>query len=116
MNEDQFSHGLHQHFPQLDGLYAEHGGFYEKFLSHVLLADVVRWAVGLFIEADSGSVEEITVMQLVDFVEGAYVQGDDEVKELIRFSFVENLPYFGQGGYRIRECLTGNLLKMLMER
>ncbi|NJQ04583.1 DUF7674 family protein [Streptomyces lonarensis] len=116
MDESQFFHGLLQGFPQLEDLHARHVEFYEERLSHVLLAGVVRWAVGLLSEAGQRSAEEITVLRLTNFIERAYVQGDDEVKELIRFSFVENLPYLGEDGYRICECLTGNLLKMLMER
>ncbi|GGY13294.1 hypothetical protein GCM10010358_76960 [Streptomyces minutiscleroticus] len=116
MNEDQFFHGLLQNFPQLESLHAEHVEFYEEFLSHVFLADVVRWAVGLFSEAGQSSTEEAIGIRLINFIEGAYVHGDCAVRELVRVSFVENLPYSGQEGFRIREHLTGNLRKMFTER
>ncbi|GGP92350.1 hypothetical protein GCM10010249_08050 [Streptomyces roseolilacinus] len=116
MNEEQFFHGLLQDFPQLEGLHAEHVEFYEEFLSHVFLADVVRWAVSLFSEAGQGSTGEAIGLRLINFIEDAYVHGDCAVRELIRVSFVENLPYSGQGGFRIHEHLTGNLRRIFGER
>lgn len=116
MNEEQFFHGLLQDFPQLESSHAEHVEFYEEFLSHVFLADVVRWAVSLFSEAGHGSAEEAIVLRLINFMEGAYVHGDFAVRELIGVSFVENLPYSGQEGFRIHEHLTGNLRRIFAER
>jgi hypothetical protein len=116
MNEEQFFHGLLQNFPQLEGLRAEHAEFYEEFLSHVFLADVARWAVSLFSEAGQGLAEEAIGLRLINLIEGAYVHGDCTVRGLIRVSFVENLPYSGQGGFRIHEHLTGNLRRIFVER
>ncbi|MFI5977802.1 hypothetical protein [Streptomyces sp. NPDC051452] len=116
MNEEQFFHDLLQDFPQLESLHAEHVEFYEEFLSHVFLADVVRWAVSLFSEVGQGSGEEVIGLRLINFIEGAYVRGDCEVRELIRVSFVENLPYSDQEGFRICEHLTGNLCRIFAER
>lgn len=116
MNEEQFFHGLMQDFPQLESLYAEHVEFYEEFLSHVFLADVVRWAVNLFGEAGQGLTEEAIGLQLINFVESAYVRGDGTVRELIKVSFVENLPYSGQEGFHIHGYLPENLRRIFMER
>ncbi|MCW7989081.1 hypothetical protein XF35_28505 [Streptomyces platensis subsp. clarensis] len=116
MNEEQFFHGLLQNRPQLESLHAEHVEFYEEFLSHVFLADVARWAVSLFSEVGQGMAEEAIGIRLINFIEGAYVHGDCAVRELIRVSFVENLPYSGQEGFDIHRHLTGNLRRIFMER
>ncbi|MEU0004731.1 hypothetical protein ABZ079_10625 [Streptomyces sp. NPDC006314] len=116
MDEEQFFQGILQEFPQLESLCAEHVEFYEEFLSHVFLADVVRWTVSLFGEAGQGLAEEAIGLRLINFIEGAYVHGDCAVRELIRVSFVENLPYSGQEGFRIHEHLTGNLRRIFSER
>ncbi|MFG3134083.1 hypothetical protein ACGFZU_41150 [Streptomyces tendae] len=116
MNEEQFFHGLLREFPQLASLHSEHVEFYEEFLPHVFLADVTRWAVSLFTGAGQGVLGEVVGNRLIDFLEGAYMHGDCVVKELVRISFVENLPYSGQDGFRIHERLAGNLRNMFMER
>jgi hypothetical protein len=116
MNEEQFFHGLLRYFPQLESLHAEHVEFYEEFLAHVFLADVVRWVVSLYAEAGQGLPEGGIGPRLINFVEGAYVRGDCAVRELIRVSFVENLPYPGQEGFCIHEHLTGDLRRIFMER
>ncbi|MGW9174053.1 DUF7674 family protein [Streptomyces decoyicus] len=116
MNEEHFFHDLLQNFPQLESLHDEHVEFYEEFLSHVFLADVVRWAVSLFSEAGQGLTAEAIGLQLINFIEGAYVHGDSAVRELVRVSFVENLPYSNQEGFRIHEHLTGNLRRMFAQR
>ncbi|MEU6180789.1 DUF7674 family protein [Streptomyces coeruleorubidus] len=101
--------GLLKDFPQLDGLYVEHVEFYEEFLSHVFLADVVRWLISLFSGTGKGSADGSTGVRLINFIEDAYVYGDLAVKELIRVSFVENLPHSDQGGFEIHGHLTWNL-------
>lgn len=116
MDEVQFFQSILHEFPQLERLRAEHVEFYEGFLSHVFLADVVRWTVSLFGEAGQGLAEESIGLRLINFVEGAYVHGDCTVRELIRVSFVENLPYSGQEGFCIHGHLTGNLRRMFLER
>jgi hypothetical protein len=116
MNEEQFFHGLLQEFPQLDRLRIEHVEFYEEFLPHVFLADVARWAVTLFGEVGRGLAAEAVGIRLINFIEDAYVRGDSVVRELVSVSFVENLPYPGQEGFRIHRHLTGNLCRIFMER
>ncbi|MFC9928500.1 hypothetical protein [Streptomyces sp. NPDC127190] len=115
MDEEQFFQGLLQGFPQLEGMRAEHLEFYEEFLSHVFLAEVARWAVGLFGHAGQGVTEEAVGVRLIDFIETAYVHGNCAVRELIRVSFVENLPSSGQEGARINEHLMGNLRRIFLE-
>ncbi|MFG3084892.1 DUF7674 family protein [Streptomyces parvulus] len=116
MDEEQFFNGLLRDFPQLEGLHAEHAEFYEEFLSHVFLADVVRWAASLFSEAGQVLTEEAIGLRLINFLEDAYVHGDCAVREVVRVSFVENLPYSDREGFRIHEHLTGNLRRMFTER
>lgn len=116
VSEDEFFHDLLQGFPRLESLHAEHVEFYEEFLSHVFLADVVRWIVGLFGEGGESSEGNNVGLRLITFVEDSYAHGDCVVRELIRVSFVENLPYPGQDGFRVHEFLRGNLLRMYAER
>lgn len=77
-----------------------------ELLPHVFLADATRLLISFFGEGLSawGQLQDV-----LDFLEGSFRDGDDETKELIAVSFLENLPVDGELGSGIRELLGPEL-------
>jgi hypothetical protein len=50
---------------------------------------------------------------ILNYLEKAYAAGDEELRELISVSFLENLPRSGESGAELREMVGPNLRKQL---
>lgn len=80
---------LLEQVPELRPVYDEHIHDNGELLPHVLLGDVTRYVVQ---HMRSGEVEASrTVGRILDCLEHCMVSGDEQVKELVSVSFVENL-------------------------
>lgn len=92
--------------PELSPLLQEHLDDYDGLLPHVFMGDVTRWVVERF-RADPS---DINLSEVLAFVE-SWLQGaeDDEAKELILASFVENLPGRKEDGGGVRDALGPGL-------
>jgi hypothetical protein len=58
---------------------------------------------------------EREVVELLEALERAYSEGDEELEELIAVSFLENLPRVGEPGDAVRRQL-GPLLQEQLKR
>lgn len=93
--------------PALRGLLQEHVDDYDGLLPHLFLADVVR-----FVSRGAG----VVVRGLVAAVlEDLFRSGEEEDRELIAVSFLENLPSEAEEGGSIRQEL-GPLLSDELRR
>ena len=88
--------------PELETLVREHLAEYEKLLPHVLFGDVTRWLVA------RGPVAEV-----LDILEHHCGAGDEEVRNVLEASFLENLERDNPEYLLVREalpaCLAGRL-------
>jgi hypothetical protein len=71
--------------PSLQPILDEHMSFYDELLPHVLMGDITRWAE--YHAADSLPL----VRHLLEEFEKSYASGEDDVRELLTVSFLENL-------------------------
>ncbi|EGR0752212.1 hypothetical protein D8T32_14895 [Vibrio vulnificus] len=73
--------------PELRVVYDEHIADYDELLEHVFMADVTRFAECLFAQKSHSD----TLSRLIMFIDKAYSSDDEELKELISVSFLENI-------------------------
>ena len=110
----EFVRGLVSEFPELRSLLDEHlEDNFGRVLPHPFLADVLREALTA-VEADQRDCG-LDVEVLLNYLEEAFREGDEERQELISTGFVENLPRSGEPGYAIRGML-GPALRAEAER
>jgi hypothetical protein len=75
--------------PELQPVYDEHISDNHELLPHVFMGDVTRYVVQRVCSGEEE--EEQPVMRIIDHLEQCMATGDDQVKELVSVSFVENL-------------------------
>jgi hypothetical protein len=93
--------------PELEPLLAEHrDDNFGDVLPHVFFGELTQWVVDQHLDnaADSSALDP-----LLAHLEAGLLDGDDEVKELIAVSFVENLPYPDDDGADIIDRLGPTL-------
>jgi len=75
--------------PELKPVYDEHMHDYEELLPHVFLGDVTRYVVT---QARCGEISPGRPLdRILDVLNQCLAGGDEQVKELVAVSFVENL-------------------------
>ena len=88
--------------PELEALVREHVAEYEELLPHVLFGDVTRWLVA------RGPVPGV-----LDMLEHHCGAGNEEVRNVLDASFLENLerdnPEYGPVRAALPPCLAGRL-------
>jgi hypothetical protein len=96
-------------FPQLLGHLEEHlqdnAG---EVIPHVLMGEYERWAESLAHD------RHLDLERLFRMLEQAYESGDEDVRNLIEVSFVEQLPYPDEANAAIRDFVgpaLGSLLQ-----
>ena len=90
---EAFVRDLADAFPEVRLLLEEHlQDNFGEVLPHLLLADVARLTVLLYRQSMESQKAADTLDALLSYIERAFVDGNDEVRELISVSFVENLP------------------------
>lgn len=88
-------------FPVFMPILQEHLDDYEGLLPHVLMADVTRWVVQRF----HAQASDVTLRQVLDFLENAFKDANGQDRELIAASFLENLPGPGHADADVRALL-----------
>jgi hypothetical protein len=101
MSAKTFLDDLLSAVPELKPILDEHLAANDNLLPHVMIADVARFAVAEIADAR----KRVTVHKLLDRLERGLTAGDEETRELILASFVENL---------MGETTSLRLLKPLM--
>ena len=101
--------------PELGAILEEHiKDNLGEILPHVFFGDVARYTSSLFPAAPRGGLLlRRELRDLLDYLEATYSSGDEELRELISVSFLENLPRPGELGAQIREMLGPNLSRQL---
>jgi hypothetical protein len=74
-----------------------------QVLPHLVMADVMRWLVAHRVE------EPALIRSVLDWLETAYTDGDDDVRDVIAVSGVEMIPDPGQPGEELRMSLGAHL-------
>jgi len=96
--------------PDLRTLLAEHRADNAgELLFHVFLGEVVSWLINIYITHENDRDVLHLIKDVIDYVEFAFVRGDDATQELIAVSFVENLPSTGEPGASLRQFLGPKL-------
>ena len=109
-----FVKSMVEHFPGLAPVLEEHISNFGELLPHVLLGDITRYVLALYTRGSAGGVPfRLEVREILDFLEDSFVEGNQEVRELISVSFLENLPRPGENGSQIGELLGEQLRKQL---
>jgi Barstar (barnase inhibitor) len=101
MSAEAFLHDLLRAVPELKPVLDEHLAANDTLLPHVMMADMTRFAVSAIVDLH----KRPAVLKLLDHLEQGLRAGDEETRELILASFVENL---------IGEATALRLLKTLM--
>ena len=103
------------HFPGLKALLEEHvKDNLGEMLPHVFFGEVTRYMLSLVLAASSGGLlPRNELRDILHYLEEAYATGDDELRELITVSILENLPRPGDAGAEIREMIGPNLTRQL---
>lgn len=84
--------------PELSATYREHLDDNDELLPHVFLGDVTRFVIGHVADSSDAAM----LQKLLDELELEYRAGDEEIRELIGASFLENLI----GENAALKCLT----------
>lgn len=102
-------------FPSLSALLEAHiKDNLGEMLPHVFLGDVTRYVLSLLLAVGAGGLPARRELRgILDYLEEAFDDGDEELQELISVSFLENLPRPGQTGAEIRKMVGPNLRKQL---
>jgi hypothetical protein len=74
-----------------------------QVLPHLVMADVIRWLVAY------RTAQPELVRSVLDWLETAYVDGDEDVRDVIAVSGVEMIPDPGQHGAELRTMLGTHL-------
>lgn len=80
---------LLEQVPELRPVYDEHIHDNDDLLPHMFLGDVTRYVVQQVRSGDMGPTKPVS--RILEFFEWCMVSSDDQVKELVSVSFVENL-------------------------
>lgn len=74
-----------------------------QVLPHLVMADIFRWLVVRQAE------EPAAIPSVLDWLEIAYIEGDEDVRDVIAVSGVEMIPDPGEKGAELRTLLGPNL-------
>lgn len=74
-----------------------------QVLAHLLMSDVIRWVVAHLAD------ERETCISILAWLEEAYVDGDEDIQNVIDVSGVEIMPGPHEPGYEVRQLLGSSL-------
>jgi hypothetical protein len=107
---------LIERFPAIQPIYDEHlednNG---ELLPHLLCGDLTRWAILLYSQSDCDTNARELLTAFLHFLENAFRESDDNVRELISVSILENFPSSGEDNYGIRDLLGPELFEELQK-
>jgi hypothetical protein len=114
-----FIEGFIRGYPRLKPIFEEHvSENFGEVLPHVFFGDLTRYLVSRFLEVESGARSQrreaaSELRSLVNDLEDAYADGDEEIQELISVSFLEELPRPDEVGSGLRTWLGPGLTAQL---
>lgn len=113
-NIQEFFKSLLEKVPGLTDLYKDHLFDNDEFLPHVFMGDVTRYVCVLAQKVNRGSEAlKPELITIVDFLEEGLIDGNDELRNIIEVSFVENLEKADPCYALIKKCMGPNLLLSL---
>lgn len=111
-----FVRSLVSRFAGLRELLEEHvEDNFGEILPHVFFGDLTRYILSLLSAATAGGglPPRSELREILDYLEEAYSEANEEIQELISVSFLENLPRPGENGSQIREMIGRQLRKQM---
>ncbi len=112
---EEFVYALAKRFTDLAPILKDHAEFYGEVLPHIFFYDLTQWLLSL-LESGAGTdarERRQRLQDVLDTLEKTFANGNDQVKELISVSFLENLPNAGEDGSEIRLMLGPALTEEL---
>ena len=106
---EQFICQLLKHVPELQRTYDEHLQDNEELLPHVLFGEVSRYVVQQ-VRANENALTA-PVSRILDCLEQGVASGDEQVRNLVSASFVENLAEYDDVLARLKALMGPNLEK-----
>ncbi len=100
---------LLERVPELQSTYDVHIHDYDELLPHVFLGDVTRYVVQQVHSGEMGTTKPVG--RILDSLERCMESGDDQVKELVSVSFIENLAGHDDVLARLRALIGPNLME-----
>lgn len=98
------------YIPDVRPIYTEHlEDNFGELLPHVFLGQFTRWLLSLYSRASAFSEAETHVKMFLDYLEQLYVTENEEARELISVSILENFPDPGDEHSTIVELLGPEL-------
>ena len=103
--------------PELQPIFNEHIEDNDELLPHVFMGDVTRFVLSLNASSSSKGMSPVassqTLLKILDFLEEGMRTGDDNVRELISASFLENLDQFDENYSSLKSHFGRSLLEQL---
>ncbi len=102
-------------YPRLKSIFDEHvSDNFGEVLPHLFFGDLTRYVISRLLDVESGvgpkhADAEQELRALLNDLEDAYATGDEEIRELISVSFLENLPRPGEEASGVRAWLGPEL-------
>ncbi len=105
-----FLEALLDQFPAILPIYDEHlKDNHGELLPHPFCSDLTRWMIELYSQSDSDKNLRNLLVALLTFLENTFRESDENVKELISVSILENFPSSGEENFDIRNLLGPEL-------
>lgn len=82
---ESFVRALAAEVSELRPILQEHVEYFDELIPHVFMGEVTRWVEKEAAAATPG------LRSLIDRLEAAYAAGNDQIRELLTVSFLENL-------------------------
>lgn len=89
MDKEYFAWKLSEQFPEFQMAYEEHLEYYEELLGHVFFGG--ETLLGGLERLLKTNTEKEKIRQYIDFVEDMYVNGDDDVQNIVGVTILECL-------------------------
>ena len=109
----QFLERLAREVSGVARLLEEHIKDYGEILSHVFMGELTRYILSIHNTPGNPS-DQNTLREILRLFEEGFAYGDDEVKELIGVSFLENLT--GEEGREALRTLLGPTMSEALKR
>lgn len=116
MSTIDFVQNLPNRFPRLISLLAEHIKDFDEILPHVFFGSLTRYIVARFLAIQRGQgtdEDRRELLDMLEYLEDAYNEGDDDIENLISVSFLEHLPRPEEEGGELRNMLGPTLTRQL---
>jgi hypothetical protein len=112
---ERLVHILGERFSDVAPIYKEHRESFGEILPDIFFGELTRWMLCLLEPATGPTTLERRqkLRDVLEVLETAYAEGDEEIREFLSASFLENLPKTGETGREIRSMLGPHLSQEL---